>query len=56
MTKAKEKAIEYCRKHHLIVPFFSKKDNKVFGEALDIAIQETEKEYEEKIKEISKRC
>ena len=41
---AKEKALEHCRKNKLIVPLFSKRVNKVFDEALDMAIQETKKE------------
>ena len=46
---AKEKAIKHCKNNKLVVPFFSKKVNKVFDEALDIAIQEAKKEEAKKI-------
>ena len=52
---AKEKALEHCRKNKLIVPFFSKRVNKVFDEALDMAIQETKKEVFDDIDEFVKR-
>ena len=65
--KAKEKAIEYCRTNKLIVPFFSKKVNRVFSFALDIAITEAkhevfddierfEKGYWNKCKRFNKNC
>ncbi len=38
-ANAKEKAIKYCKDNKLIVPFFSKKVNRVVDEALDIAIR-----------------
>ncbi len=45
METAKEKAIEHCKENKLVVPFFSKKVNKVVGEALDIAITQARKGY-----------
>ncbi len=46
----KEKAIEYCKRNRLVVPFFSKKVNRIFDGALNIAIKEAKKEVFDDIK------
>ena len=48
----KQIGIEYCKRSNLIVPFFSKKVNKVFDEALDIVIKKTEQKCIKRFNEI----
>ena len=50
--KPKEKAIKYCQEHKLIVPFFSKKINKVFDKALDIAINDSKEQHEKELEDL----
>ena len=49
MMDIKKEVTEYCESRNLVVPFFSKKVNRVFSNALTLAIKKAKKEVYDKI-------